>query len=117
MTTKTSNGRKAVIKRAWGWFDWNLFLFVVQTNEEELATLPIKLLFILRRYYDIFMALCMCWSFTFAFAIMYENMSMAAFGVIIPNLAQITPLLVWLLIIFYSLGVGLWMEGKFQVSM
>lgn len=91
-------------------FDWNLFTFVSEPTETEFWSWSPKQRFVFKRIYDVYMLLAMFWSFTFAFAVIYENMSMASVGVIVPSLTIQLPVVMIIIMISYATGSGLWLE-------
>jgi hypothetical protein len=89
---------KTEIKRAWNWFDWELFKVITGFTEEELHTMPEKIFAFERRIYDIFMLFFMFACFSFGGAIIYEGINYKALGYVPLNFIQFSPIVMLFLL-------------------
>jgi len=81
------------IKAAWDKFDWWMFVCALKLLDEEPDSMPTWRLQYRRTVHDIFMILAMFGAFTYAGALLYEDMSYKALGFVPPNFIQYAPLM------------------------
>ena len=89
------------IKSAWDAFSSVLFSVVTGFTDEEIDMMSQKAFDFHHKVYDIFMILVVFAAGTWAAAQIYEQMSMAALGIIPFNFIQISPLAAFSVMVIY----------------
>ncbi len=97
---------KGKIKRAWDWLDWEVFKAVTEFTDDELNQMPEKIFAFERRVYDILMVMYAFMWFSLGGAILYEQITHAAAGVVPSNIMQLTPIIICMMLMGLT-GVGM----------